>query len=261
MPNAAFSFYVFVQLFLVLLFASLAVRLISANLWKRYPVFFWFIALSVLESTWPFLLNTSSDAYEHIWIVTEPVFYIFHVFLVVELYGLVLENHRGLYSLGKWATYLAVVIATGISILSLIPHFNPHTTQQSKLLGYYYALSRGIDFGLSLFLILILFFLSRYPVRLSRNVLVHAAIYTIFFFVSTLGVFMRTFFGIRASQQVSEAMSIANCICLVAWLIFLTPAGERVQAAFPTLSPDRERHVLLQLETLNATLLKAGARH
>jgi hypothetical protein len=102
--------------------------------------------------------------------------WIFHILVVFELYRLVLEDHKGIYTLGRWAMYAAFAIAIPISILSLIPHFTIHTPDNTRYMGYEFATARGIDFSLALFLVLILLFLIRYPMKLSRNVVVHAAL-------------------------------------------------------------------------------------
>src|ERR1700733_3918450 len=149
--------------------ALLAIKLFKTGLWRRYRIFFWFSCVRVADSIWPlFFTKTSSLAYLHIWMLTQPVLWLFHILLVAELYRLILEGHRGIYSLGRWAMYGATVVAVGISILSLLPHFTPRTPQQSRYLGLEFAVNRGIDFALAIFLILILLFLTQFPIKLSR---------------------------------------------------------------------------------------------
>jgi hypothetical protein len=259
MPNAGLSFYL--QLFSLSCSILLALKLFKTGLWRRYPVFFWFSVMRVPDSTWPLLItDINSNLYLHIWTITQPIFWLFHIFLVAELYRLVLEGHRGIYTLGRWAMYASVAIAVCISILSLLPHFTPHTPQQSKILGVMFAIDRGIDFALAIFLILILLFLSRFPIKLSRNVLVHAAVYTVYFFSSAFAVFLRTLFGVRANISTSLLFMGGACACLAAWLILLNRHGEKVQPHLLAISPQREKAALRQLESLNATLLKVSRK-
>jgi hypothetical protein len=153
-----------------------------------------------------------------------------------------------------WA---ALAIAIPISILSLIPHFTVHTTQITKRMGLEFATARGIDFSLALFLLLILFFLSRYPFQLSRNVVLHAALYTILFFTDALTVFLRTF-KILGRDAVNIVAIGLSCACIAVWLVLLNKRGEEVQANFPPINPKREENALRQLQALNATLLKVS---
>jgi hypothetical protein len=258
MPSAGLSFYL--QVFSILCSALLAIKLFHIGLWQRYRVFFWFCCVQVADSLWPLFIADTSQTYLHIWLLTQPVKWLFHILLAAELYRLILDGHRGLYSLGRWAMYGAVVVAICISILTLLPHFTPRTPQQSKYLGLEFATDRGIDFALALFLILILLFLSRFPILLSRNVVVHAAVYTIYFFSSAFAIFLRTFFGVRANNSMSLLYMGGSCLCLVAWLVLLGRNGEKVQSHLPAISPQREKNALRQLESLNATLLKVSGK-
>ena len=215
MPNANLEFYL--QVFSLVASALLALKLLKTQLWRRYLVFFWFCAFRVPDSLWPLLMtDTSTSKYQHTWMLTQPVFWLFHILLVAELYRLILDRHRGIYSLGRWAMYGAVVVAVCISILSLLPHLTPRTTQQSKYLGMEFAIDRGIDFALAIFLILILLFLSRFPIKLSRNVVVHAAVYTVYFFSNAFAVFLRALFGVRANNSTSLLFMGGSCACLAA---------------------------------------------
>jgi hypothetical protein len=238
----------------------LAVRLFATGLWRHYPIFFWYFVFRIPNTLWPLLEKSTTPLYEHTWIITEPISWAFHVLVVVELCRLVLNRHRGIYSLLRWAMYGAVAIAISISIVSLLPKIKPRMSFDTRLVGFWVATARGIDFAIALFLLLILFFLSRYPVRLNRNILVHSALYTIFFFGGALAMFLRTLLGTPAAPTTNLILEFLSVTCIFAWVIFLTPKGERVQASFRAFGSHHEQHALHQLETLNATLLKASRK-
>jgi hypothetical protein len=240
--------------------AFLAARLFKTGLWHKYPFFFWYFVFRVPNTLWPLLEKHTTALYEHVWIITEPISWLFHVMVVVELSRLVLNRHRGIYSLLRWAMYGSVAIAISISIVSLLPKIKPRMSFDTRLIGFWVATSRGIDFAIALFLLLILFFLSRYPVRLNRNILVHSALYTIFFFGGALTMFLRTLLGTPAAPTTNIVLEILSVACIFAWMIFLTPKGEEVQTSFRSLSTPHEEHVLRQLESLNATLLKVSVK-
>lgn len=255
MPSAGLV----LQIFSLLASALLAIKLFHTGLWRKYRVFFWFCCVRVADSLWPlFFSGTGSLNYLHVWMLTQPILWLFHILLVAELYRLILEGHPGIYSIGRWAMYGAVAIAVCISVLTLLPHFTPKTTQQSKYLRLEFSTDRGIDFALAIFLLLILLFLSRFPIKLSRNVLVHSGVYTVYFFINSLAVFLRTLFGITASASTSLLLMAGSCVCLVAWLVLLNPRGEQVQTNFPAISSQREKNALRQLAALNATLLRVS---
>lgn len=256
MPNADLIVF---QVISLLGAAALAGKLFATGLWRRYPIFFWYFVFRVPNTAWSLFLNNSSNLYEHIWLLTEPIAWIFHVLVVFELYRLVLEDHKGIYTLGRWAMYAALAIAIPVSVLSVIPHFTVHTPDNTKLMGIEFGTERGIDFSLALFLLLILSFLSRYPINLSRNVVVHSALYTLLFFSEAFGIFLRTF-KIAEKPTVNVILVALPCACIIAWLTLLSSRGEEVQANFPHISPQREKNALLQLASLNATLLKVAGK-
>jgi len=171
----------------VLLLGSLlmVLKLYSTGLYHLYPIFFAFFIFRIPNSIWPLFLDVSSNLYLHVWVLTEPFEFGFYVLMVVELYKLVLEKYRGLYTLGRWALYVSLAISVTISAISLMPRITPSLPQRSKIMFYVLATERGIQTGLALFIILILCFLSLFPVKLSRNVRMHALVFSIFFLSST----------------------------------------------------------------------------
>lgn len=258
MPNADLS--KILQIISFLGAALLVARLYTTGLWRTYPVFFAYFVFRIPNSLWPLLISNRTRTYEDVWILTEPISWIFHVLVVVELCRLVLRHHRGIYSLLRWAMYGSVALAVTFSILSLLPKIKPRMTMDTRLVGFYFATQRGLDFSLAVFILLILFFLSRYPVRLNRNILVHATLYTLFFFGGALTMFLHTLFGSSGTATVNLLLEALSAACIFAWAALLTCKGEETRDSFIHFSPRHEQHALRQLESLNATLLKASGK-
>ncbi|MEO8598059.1 MAG: hypothetical protein ABI759_32365 [Candidatus Solibacter sp.] len=263
MPNA-----VFVQvaqiLRAVLLLASalMVVKLWRTGLHRRYPVFFAFVIFRIPNSIWPFYVEITSDAYFYFWIITEPVAQIFYLLLVAELYQSVLERYKGLYTLGRWVMYSSVAIAITISALTLIPNINPTVPEHSRYMFYCIAVERGLETALALFIILILCFVSFFPLRLPRNVRVHALVFSIYFLSSTFVLLMRTLFGTTFSYAVNTTAVLGvSAASMIAWLTLLRSAGEDAQHVAAPLPPEQESRLLTQLDAINAALLKSGKRH
>lgn len=235
-------------------------RLIGLGLWRKYPFFFSYFIFRILNTLWPLIVANHTALYEKLWIVTEAISWVFHTLVVIELCRLVLERHKGIYSLLRWAMYGSLAFAIGISLIALVPRLRPSDPTDTKLLGIWFATARGLDFALGIFLLLILFVLSRYPVRLNRNILLHSALYTIFFFGGAFAVFLRTFFGHSANQTTSLILEFISIACIFAWVFFLNRRGEEVQSSFRQIDPRHEQTALRQLESLNATLLKVSGK-
>jgi hypothetical protein len=238
--------------------ALTALKLFKSGLYRRYRVFFAYFVFRLVNGMWPIFLDVKSPKYFYFWVLTEPVLWVFYILMVFELYRLVLENHKGLYTLGRWAMYIGIGLSVIISALSLLPRITPAMPQQSRIIGYFFAAERGIDLSLAIFILLILFFLSRYPVPLSRNVVVHAVVYSIYFLSNTLVFLLKSLFGLRQMDEVNLLLMCASSGCVVAWLVLLTPKGEKTRTSAQRFGPEHEERVLQQLDSLNATLLKVS---
>jgi hypothetical protein len=236
----------------------MALKLYRSGLNHRFPIFFAFFLFRIPNSLWPLFLDTSSSLYQKIWVSTEPIEFGFYVLMVVELYKLVLEKYKGLYSLGRWALYLSLAISVSISAITLLPRINPTMPQRSRIMFYVIATERGIQTGLAIFIILILCFLSLFPVRLSRNVRVHALVFSSFFLSSTFVLLMRSLFGMHLLNVVNISLMGVTAASLAAWLLLL-----RVEEEDPVrtpIEPGHESRLLAHLDSLNATLLRTSGR-
>ncbi|HEY9141465.1 MAG TPA: hypothetical protein VIN93_11270 [Bryobacteraceae bacterium] len=256
MPTATIQQYV--QILLLLGSALVAAKLYRNGLWRKYPIFFAYFVLRVPNFVWPLMVDTGSPVYLWLFLVTSPVFVIFYVLLVAELYRLILKKYRGMETMGRWVMYTASAASVVLSVLALLPRFTPAMPQRSRDLGYEYALERGIDLSLVVFILLMLLFLSRFPIPLSRNVVVHAAIFTLYFLAAALGLLLHALWGINLSAELSLSLSCVSLLCVGAWLLLLNPAGENVPAHLPLLGSGDEEKILRELDAVNAALLRVS---
>lgn len=236
-------------------------RLLHFGLHRKYRVFFAYLLFSACRSGVLLALDVRSGAYMKFWIVSQPVLWVFYVLLVLELYSLILDSHRGLYTLGRWAMYGALALALISSLISLAPPAND-PLRQSEWIAFYALVARGLLFSLVVFLALIMLFLSRYPVVLNRNVIVHSLVYSVFFLSSSLAFLLRSMFGYQMTHSSNTLLTGISAACVLAWSFFLTAEGERRACRLrPALSgAGQERHLIQQLDALNATLLRAARK-
>ncbi|MGP8246259.1 MAG: hypothetical protein ACLQVN_17285 [Bryobacteraceae bacterium] len=235
-----------------------AIKLFWTGLFRRYRFFVAYILLLVADGVIPFVLDYRSKLYLHVFLVEEVISWILLALTLLELYRLVLERHKGLYTLGRWAMYFALAISILVSILSLLPKIRPSMGYEDRLLGYTVGVERGIYLSLATFLILILLFLTRYPVPLSRNVIVHAAIFSLYFVSNTLILLARALFGLRFNGTANTFLFAISVLCVYAWLLLLSPHGEEVRVQLPRFGPEHEERILRQLDSINATLLRVS---
>jgi hypothetical protein len=233
-------------------------KLLRSGLYHRYRFFFAYLVSLVPYGICLVVLDEHSGLYQKFWTVTAPLFWLFYVLVAFELCGLILEKYKGLYTLGRWAMYLAMAVSVMVSVLSLLPHITPAMPQRTRVMGYVYAIERGVDFSLAIFILLILFFLTRYPVPLSRNVVVHAVVFSLFFLSNTFGLLLHSVFGLQLKNEVNMFLMGTSSACVVAWLVLLNAKGEKVRVSTRHFGRRDEERILLQLDSLNDTLLRAS---
>ena len=242
----------------VLCAAVTALKLFKSGLFRRYRFFVAYLVFRVPYGICLLVLDVHSGLYQEFWTVTTPVFWILYILVVLELCGLILEKYKGLYTLGRWAMCLGLAVAVTLSLLSLLPHIAPATPQLSRIMGYILATERGVDFSLAIFILLILFFLSRYPVHLSRNIAVHSVVFSLFFLSNTLGLLLYSVFGVDVNGEINLFLMGISSACMVAWLVLLNAKGEEVRLSPLRFGRGDEERILLQLETLNSMLLRVS---
>jgi hypothetical protein len=204
-----------------------ALKLFRSGLYRPYRFFFLYLVSLVPYDICLLVLDVKSGLYQKFWTVTAPLFWLLYILVVFELCGLILEKHQGLYTLGRWAMYLGLAVAVTLSVLSLLPRITPATPQRSRIMGYILATERGVVFSL--------FFLS-----------------------NTLGLLLRSVFGLHVSAEINLFLMGVSSACVVAWLVLLSAKGEKVRVSTRHFGPRDEERILLQLDSLNDTLLKAS---
>ena len=237
---------------------AVSLKLFWNGLFHRYRFFFAYMVLGAFNGAVPFVLDYRSKLYLRVFLIEEVISWIFLALTLLELYRLILERHRGLYTLGRWAMYFALVVSILVSVLSLLPKIRPSMGYDDRLLSVALAAERGVNLSLATFLILILLFLTRYPVPLTRNVIVHAAIFSVYFISSTLIYLARSLFGFHFNETANTFLMAITMLCAYAWLVFLSPHGEEVRVQLPKFGPEHEERILRQLDYINATLLRVS---
>src|SRR5690242_2847334 len=194
-----------------------SVKLVANGLYKRYRALFAYLVFRFFYTGALLFAFKDVRSSQYLWFfaLTEPAIWLFYVLVVIELYSLVLERHRGLYTLGRWVLYGGLSVSLLISGLALLPELSGGTPQSSRLISYYLAIERGVDFSLLIFLLLILLWLTQYPVPLSRNVLVHSLAYTILFLSNTAGLLTRVILGYDLNRPVTTFLLGIGAVCIL----------------------------------------------
>jgi hypothetical protein len=237
-------------------------KLWYTGLYKRYVALFSFLLFSLVYSLSVLVLfrDYRSQAYQTYWEICQPLTWLFSVWVVLELYSLILERHKGLATFGRWIQYAGFTISTAVSLLVMLPQVKAGANGAGAVALYYYPIERGVDCGMLVFLLFILVWLTQYPVPLSRNVVVHSFAYTALFFANSFGLLAQMFFGLQLSLVLTILLDGVLVACSLAWLLLLTPKGEEIRVRVPQFSAEHEARVLEHLEALNRTLLEISKK-
>jgi hypothetical protein len=244
----------------VLASALVVGRLYWSGLYRTYRYFFAGLLVALLRSAALFPFSTRSLTYYRIWMITEPVLWLSYVVVVIELYSLVLKQYRGIYSVGRMFFFVAVAASTIISALTVFPTMTGALA--AHRLRYYYALiGRGVETSLAIFLLLLLALVTWFPVPLSRNLLIHCSVYSVYFFASNAINLFWHMGGTDANYWTNMARLAVALGCYLCWAFLLSRSGEeRIASLRLGRSPLEEKRLLGQLEGLNATLLRAARK-
>ena len=240
--------------------ALLAFRLYYLGLHRVYRGFFAYLIFQTVRSLILAPLDPRSGAYGNLYANTVPVLWVFYILVVIELYSLVLQNYRGIYTLGRWTLYVALAISLLICVVTIVPTWKK-APEPYRILYISTILDRGVSIGLVLFLFFIMLFLTRYPVPLSRNLIVHAIVYTVFFLSGSMAMLIRIVVGHQSTRAVNIVLQLIGAACYVGWLFGLSRQGEKkIVVLRHDWNPADERRLIDQLDSLNATLLRTRGK-
>ena len=202
----------------------------------------------------------ANNVYGWAWILTEPLVWVLQVLVVLELYSLVLQNFKGIASMGRWVLLAGLTVALVLASVTL-PSELSHSAQNYTMLRGYLVVSRGLDASLVIFLLFITAFLAWFPVPLNRNVVLYSMVYALYFITNALAKLASNLIGASAWNAVNLASNCVDLLCLGVWIVFLTGSGEArkvvVGHAWTAL---HEEQLLGQLAAINSTLTRSARK-
>jgi hypothetical protein len=199
-------------------------KLVSSKLVTVYRCFSIYLIAIAIRSLVLMQLPVHGTAYTSFWMYSEPVIWLLQIGIVVELYSLVLNHYSGLQRIRLQVLNAILALAVLVSALTLYLDVT-QTAWRYPLLQTFFLLKRWICSLLLVFLLLMTVLLLRYSSALSRNVVLHARIFTMYFLSYSLGYFAINV-GVDVRRQVSVVLLGVACCCLLAWTLLLSKAGQ-----------------------------------
>jgi hypothetical protein len=242
--------------------AVLLVRVVAIGLAREYPAATFYLATTLARSvtlqtvTWfsPGYDPFRSPLYPQVYLYTLPLLWASYFAVVYEIYSKVLEGYKGLSVLSRRTLTAAVVLSFLVSAVSVWPDFN-YDGEIWGQLRTTLLVERAVLFSLLFFLVLNALFLTWYPIPLRRNLLVYSFVFAALFFTVAGVYFYRNLLGHEWTRILSAAMTGANCLCLLVWMLLWRRQGEEVVSlSLAVRDPGAQRKLLDQLQQLNAIL-------
>jgi hypothetical protein len=242
----------------VLLNCVLLAKLYASELTSRYRFFSFYLLFETVCGSLLLMVGRGTTLYGRIWLMSKPLSWVLCMLVLLEIYALVMANYPGIASLMRWAVTLAAGASAAFSVVSLALDFrNPN--EPFPLLRYAFAVQRTVDGTMAISVLVPLLFMLRFPVRLSRNVVAHCALFSGVAGVEGGALFARNWFGRQVHLYTNLTITLGTIVCLLLWIVLLNPEREQIeQPVGPRCSPEMERVLLDQLQAFNAVLLKRG---
>ena len=238
----------------------LIVRLWAEGLLPRYRFFAAYLICFLAEL--PILLTVSqkSGRYFQTYVVVESVLWFFQICVIIELFSLVLKDYPGIARTGRRFIGMAFAAAVVVSLSLAAAH---HETGPGRfpILEQYLLVARVVAFTILAFLLLLLAFLFWFPAPLSRNVLVYAIGFSVYFSCRALTRLAGNLMGPDEFLLLS-AISLGIVLgCLSLWILFLTRRGEVLDVTVGhRWQPEHGPALVRRLESINEALLRTARR-
>jgi len=234
------------------LIASLAMKRLAAV----YRWFFVYLCFQLAQSVLFIPIRVNSDLYGWAYFTTQPIVWVLNILAVLELYSLALADHPGVATLSRWAMLAALTIAVGLSAVTLSADLGG-PVGSFPILVYARVVERGVLSSLFAFLLLITAFLGWFPLGVKRNLVLHAAVFSVYSLATGMVLFILNVNGTGVNDTVSAVLGLIVNFCLIAWLLFLNKQGEEaVVVVRRKWHPEDEERLSEQLDSLNSLLLK-----
>jgi hypothetical protein len=239
------------------LFGLIAViRLIQLRLARSYPLFLLFLCIPIPINLAACVFGSSSKMFYQAFLVLEPIRNISYILVAWELFSSVFRNYAGLRSLSRWVMGIAAAIAPlGLILTFLAPGSKVFKRNVLAIVRF----ERGVTFGLVIFIVILLYFISKYPIKLPRNIVVLCMLYSIWFLADSTVLVGSSYVPAGYVDFVNYGLAVFEFGSYLGWAILLSKAGEYQETRVrQSISPERERSLIGELETMNQLLLRAG---
>lgn len=228
-----------------------AVRFAALTVYLAQHVFWgWVLAL----------LPRNTRGYVLLYEVSNPVEWIAATWCVAHLLGKAFDGYPGIKSVSRWATWGASAVAISVA-LALANYFWQGGVLGQKTLFYFEVADRSVLLGLALVVILTMFFLSRYPLRLQANTWTSLIAFSAIILSLAGARLVDSLAPVMAVVTVDIIQLVLEFACCLAWAWAFRREEEQAPARVIFSHSGGhmgEAELLRQLEAMNGILHRVG---
>jgi hypothetical protein len=239
----------------LLAFVALFARVLSMRLAKTYPALTLWLAFNIASSAAPWFVQMSVWAYAWFYLWAEASSALLYLFVVIELYGKVFNDHPGVAGAMKRLIIAVAPVSAFISALLLRMERPP-----LSYLDWLYQMEQGVISCLALLVLMASGFMVWFPLRVARNTVVYSVGYATYLVPKGATLLLMNL-G-QVDTKLSGAICMTVCaLCLLFWALFLSESGETAMVSLsrPLRVPD-ERRLMAQLELINRSLSRVAGK-
>ncbi len=253
-----------------ILSVALIIRLINLRLHHVYKVFCAFLIFEIVSTSFTIIekfssLNNIVD-YRVMWLVMRLASWTISIWMVYALLYAILANLPGILKFSRRVLNSVLPISLGAALLSAAPEYSASGTSKVSipidfLVGIGFVLERVVSTIALFTLLLVLFFILWFPVKMPRNLANFSNGFILYFSAKTTFLLVRSFWSHESFALVDNGVTFILCICLGYWIIFLNKQGEEVPVTLGhSWQVSKQTQLMGNLESLNATLSRAARR-
>ena len=229
------------------------VRLFSLGLARDLPALLSFLILTCASAAAASALPLASPAYFWLYIVQTPLYCVLAILAVRELFKVVFADYPGIRTAGRmaisWCALLACLIA---ALFAMARRPNP----SSAALAAIELFRRSAALSVALFILFLLYSLSRYPLHLRRNIVISTGMFSILFLSQAAQLLIDSFSWLLYHKEVDLANEFFSALCMGAWAALLRAEPARAGKAGGAAA--HEEQLLANLESLDRLLTRAA---
>jgi hypothetical protein len=253
-------------LFLIIRLAAIRVRLPGV-----YRIFVAFLAFQLLESLLSLALYAFNSVlhldYRLLWMPLQVIAWVLSLWLAYALLSEILKSLPGILRFSRVVLNVVFTLAILLAVVTVVPEYSAAGGAKfadpiDRLLIAVFVLNRAVAMAALLVLACILAFILWFPVEMRRNLAVFSLGLVIYFAAKVALLLARSYLSHESTRLLSTTMAFVLAACFAYWIVSISSRGQAIPVRWGhSWRLEEQRRLVTQLESMNAALLRAGARN